>query len=116
MQTPDLPLPDGWVLDPDVTAHRPQDGIWWVILPDGTRTAWNEHALPCPVCKAELAKMPDCSECAGRGVVDTIPYCDRPWDRIMQDTSWSSRPVGEVWLGGIHCQFGHPDAPGGNAF
>ena len=109
MQTPELP--DGWTLDPDVTTHDVERGIYWVILPDGTRTAWNAESIPCPVCQGDLAVMPDCSECKGRGAVDHVPYCERPWDLILRNGLG-----GELWLGGVHCQFGHPDAPGGNCF
>lgn len=120
--TPDLP--PGWTLDPDceqVADHIPGQGFWWVIAPDGTRTAWNEALHECPVCRAHIDLMPDCRECKGRGQVDTIPYCERPWDLIAM-----SKTAGELWLGGIHCQFGGtangPGAAGaykseqGNAF
>ena len=125
----EIELPDGWILDPAVPNHDVARDIYWVILPDGTRTAWNAESIPCPVCKGDLDKMPDCAECKGRGAVDHVPYCDRPWDLIVRWTPGpgSKEPTGgELWLGGIHCQFGGkaggPGAAGsyeseeGNAF
>lgn len=116
-------LPEGWTLDPNceqIPDQEPGRGFWWAIAPDGTRTAWNESLHECPVCKADVELMIDCQECKGRGQVDAIPYCERPWDLIA-----TSRTAGELWLGGIHCQFGGvangPGAAGayseqGNAF
>lgn len=102
-------LPDGWRFDPDVATHDWARGIYWVILPDDTRTAWNAEDISCPVCAGDPEKMPDCTECKGRGAVDHVPYCDRPWDLVA-----TSVKGGELWLGGIHCQFGGvAEGPGG---
>lgn len=88
-------LPEGWRLDPRVTEHMPEIGVWWVVLSDGTRTAWNgDRNLICPVCQGDKEKMPDCSACKGRGKTDNIPYCDRPWDEVAPN----------LWLGGHDCQ------------
>lgn len=100
MSWPDLP--DGWTLDPDCEQPPRERGWCWVILPDGTRTAWNERNHPCPICQGQSEKMIDCTECKGRGMVDSIPYCERPWDLIAE----SDETGGQLWLGGIHCQFG----------
>lgn len=117
MSWPDLP--EGWTLDPDTKQPDPSKGWFWVILPDGTRTAWNERNHMCPVCEGDVDRMADCQECAGRGMVDAIPYCDRPWDLVYvhEEPVWEEdlpgvtvpydRPNGgQLWVGGIHCQFG----------
>lgn len=88
-------LPPGAVLDPaceQVLAHR---GIWWVILENGQRTAWNgDDALNCPVCLGDPELMPDCTDCAGRGLISHIPFCARPRDEVIPN----------LWLGGHDCQ------------
>lgn len=105
-------LPEGWMLDPAITEHRPEIGVWWVITDTGLRTAWNAEQNPnangqvCPACSAHPDRIIECQDCRGRGVMDSVPYCDRPWDEITPG----------LWLGGIHCQFGAKDAPDGNAF
>jgi hypothetical protein len=94
-------LPEGWVLDPTERDHRPDIGVWWVILPDGTRTAWNSlgHNI-CTGCEAEPGRIEDCDLCSGRGTFDTIPYPERPWDEVVPG----------LYVGGHHCQFaGAPD-------
>jgi hypothetical protein len=48
----------------------------------------------CPVCQADPEKTPDCDHCVGRGVVDHIPFADRPWDEVFPN----------LWLGGHDCQ------------
>lgn len=104
-QGPPPSFPTGWRLDAEVPQVHRDRGIWYVITDKGVRTAWNgEDALKCPVCKGSREAMPTCEECRGRGRVDSVPYCDRPWDEITPG----------LWLGGIHCQFGngHPGTDG----
>jgi hypothetical protein len=103
--TPTPDLPEGWRLDPAERDHRPDIGVWWVILPDGRRTAWNTHGQNiCTACEAEPGRIEECELCSGRGVFDQIPYCDRPWDEVVPG----------LWVGGHHCQFA--GAPDGNCF
>jgi len=89
-------LPPGVRLDPAISEHRPEIGVFWVILPDGTRAALNlrEGNVICVVCRGDKALMPDCSECVGRGHLDRVPYCARPWDEVISN----------LWLGGHDCQ------------
>lgn len=99
------------MLDPDSDQPLVGRGIWYVITESGLRTAWNSPAngadlVKCPVCRGRRAVMPDCAECAGRGVVDHVPYADRPWDEIVPN----------LWLGGHACQFNSEVAPEGNCF
>lgn len=102
--TPEPVLPDGWRLDPMEREHRPDIGVWWVILPDGTRTAWNLQGRKCHVCDDDPGRREDCEMCSGRGVIGSIPYAERPWDEVIPG----------LWVGGHHCQFA--GAPDGNCF
>jgi hypothetical protein len=92
--TPD-DLPEGTKLD----AHESQDpahpDVWWVVLPDGTRTAINKSPLLCPTCENDRHKRVDCETCSGRGKLFSVPFCDRPWDEVVPG----------LWLGGHDCQF-----------
>lgn len=65
--------------------HLAHLGISTVTLHDGTVVAHNANGaqLPCPVCLGDLARQANCSECAGRGKIQNVPYCDRPWDEIV---------------------------------
>lgn len=82
-------------LDPAIEQVGAPHGYWWVIHDDGRRTAWQEEIpLICPVCAGDPEKMPDCSECFGRGAVDHIPFAERPWDEVFPG----------LWLGGHDCQ------------
>ena len=47
----------------------------------------------CPVCKADPELQPDCSECYGRGSVDSVPLPADPWNHI----------TGTLWIGGHDC-------------
>lgn len=104
-------LPEGWELDPDVEqVYGDSIGAWWVITDAGVRTAWqdpevagNASALICPVCQGKAELQAECDACSGRGIITHIPYADRPWDLMMKDPEHA---FGELWLGGIHCQFG----------
>jgi protein-tyrosine phosphatase len=87
-------LPEGWTLDPAVTEHRPEIGLWWVILPNGQRVAWNNEPLECPVCHAKKPDVANCEVCVGRGFVGTVPFAERPWDEVVDG----------LWLGGHDCQ------------
>jgi hypothetical protein len=87
-------LPEGWQLDP-LCEQVGAPTYWWVITDTGLRTSWNgEDVVHCPVCQADPKKMPDCSECVGRGRVDHIPFAPRPWDEVLPG----------LWLGGHDCQ------------
>jgi protein-tyrosine phosphatase len=86
-------LPEGWVVDPNVEQIGAEHGYWWVVHEDGSRTAWQENPMKCPVCKANPDEMPDCAECVGRGHVDHIPFCPNPWDEVFPN----------LWVGGHDC-------------
>lgn len=102
-------LPEGFRLDPNSEQPGIQiNGYAFVIMPDGTRTAWplprSEYDMLCPLCRAG-EEQADCAECSGRGVVDHIPFADRPWDEVVEG----------LWLGGHGCQMkGAP--PEGNCY
>lgn len=81
-------------LDPAIEQVGAEHGYWWVIHEDGSRTAWQETSMICPVCKADPEEMPDCAHCVGRGHVDHIPFCERPWDQVFPG----------LWIGGHDCQ------------
>lgn len=74
--------------------------VWFVVLADGTRTAWNgertdmDRIPPCVICKADPEIQPDCAECRGTGLILHIPFCPRPWDEAMPG----------LWIGGHDCQ------------
>lgn len=81
-------LPHDAVLDDRLGQELADRGIWWVVLADGTRTAWNgensmnqEH-LACVVCHGEDDKQPDCAACSGTGLILHIPFTDDPWNQV----------------------------------
>jgi Dual specificity phosphatase, catalytic domain len=49
---------------------------------------------PCPVCQGYRDPEQDCLACGGRGVLDAIPWADRPRDEVVPG----------LWVGGHVCQ------------
>lgn len=94
-------IPEGAVLD---TGEQDLSDVWWVVMPDGTRTAINKHPLVCPTCSNARGVRDSCETCSGRGQMFSVPFCDRPWDEVTTN----------LFLGGHDCQM--TGAPGGNAF
>lgn len=41
-----------------------------------------EFDMMCPVCRSGREQA-QCRECAGRGRVDNVPYCENGWDEIL---------------------------------
>lgn len=87
-------LPEGVVLDERGEQDMGHRNVWWVVLPDGTRTAINKDPMICPTCKNDAKARVDCETCSGRGKLFDVPFCDRPWDEIIPG----------LWLGGHDCQ------------
>lgn len=38
----------------------------------------------CPICCAVPTAQATCAECAGRGEVQSVPFCERNWDQITE--------------------------------
>lgn len=90
---------DPHALAADHPAHDlAQHGILTITLPDGRKVAWNTNGptLPCPACLGEKEKQATCSDCFGRGVTQSVPFCERPWDE----------PVSNLFIGGHDSQTG----------
>lgn len=95
-------IPEGSVLDTGEQDMGHLD-VWWVVMPDGTRTAVNKNPLLCPTCTNTPGKRENCETCSGRGKMFSVPFCDRPWDEVTPN----------LWLGGHDCQM--TGAPNGDA-
>lgn len=67
------------------THHMADRGIFTITLPDGSKVAWNTKGphLDCPTCKADPTRQAGCPECSGRGKVQSVPFCERPWDEAV---------------------------------
>ena len=78
--------------------HMADKGIFTITLPDGRKTAWNTNGpnLLCPACLGEKEKQARCMDCVGRGVTQSVPFCDRPWDE----------PIPNLAVGGHDSQTG----------
>lgn len=89
-------LPEGVVLDERLEQNLAHDDIYYVVLPDGTRTAWKLYRtdLECVICHNDPKRRQSCKECHGVGFVNGVPWCERPWDQVI--------PL--LYLGGHHTQ------------
>lgn len=80
-----------------MTDHHESDGFIVTTI-DGRLTLLNTDKsgypdVKCPACLGGEHQA-TCRECAGRGKVTNVPYCERPWDEIMPG----------LFLGGHQCQ------------
>lgn len=111
---------DGFGDEPHDVGHPVFDGIdenglLAAITPEEAA----RHAVACVACSGQPDLQPDCDHCAGRGVVMSVPYPERPWDLVVGvgrngETPTFSPPAtpasvsmrGGLWLGGHYCQAG----------
>lgn len=106
---------DSHGLDHPVHDGIDENGLIAAITPEEAR----KHAVTCIYCGGDELVQASCDHCAGRGVVMSVPYPDRPWDLIVGSgrggetpahsvplTSATANLAGGLWLGGHLCQEG----------